>query len=85
MAILRNFHGVSMIFYGVSKGVSMVQYFCGIPMVIQKDVYGISFGFLWIPMGFLWYSFGISFGGSMIFLLDSYDIGNVYGISMIFL
>ena len=53
MAILRNFHGVSMIFYGVSKGVSMVQYFCGIPMVIQKDVYGISFGFLWIPMGFL--------------------------------
>ena len=50
MEILCNFCGVSMIFYGVSKGVSVV---------VLWDSYGVSRGcllvFLWIPMGFLWY------------------------------
>ena len=56
--ILCNFFGVSMIFYGVSKGVSMV---------VLWDSYGVSteiteclWDFLWIPMVFLWYFYGIS-------------------------
>ena len=43
-------------------------------MRFQKDVYGISFGFLWgfcgISMIFLWDFFGMS----MIFLSDSDDM-----------
>ena len=50
-----------MVFYGVSKGVSMVALW---------DSYGISkeclWDFLWIPMVFLWYSMG--------FLWDVHDI-----------
>ena len=59
--ILCNFYGVCMIFYGVSKGVSMV---------VLWDSYGVSKGclwcFLWIPMVFVWYFYGNS--------LDVHDI-----------
>ena len=40
---LWNFYGVSMIFYGVSKGVSMVVLWDSYGD--SKDVYGISIGF----------------------------------------
>ena len=46
MEILCNFFGVSMLFYGVSKGVSTV---------VLWDSYGVSKGclwdFLWVPTG----------------------------------
>ena len=67
MEILCNFYGVSVVFYGVSKGVSMV---------VLWDSYWVSKGclwdFLWIPMGFLWYFYEITF--SMGFLWDVRDI-----------
>ena len=78
---LCNLYGVSMIFDGVSKGVSML---------VVWDSYGGSKGCLWdclwIPMGFLLYFYDISwnfFGMSMIFLRDYYGISK--GMSMIFL
>ena len=57
MGTLWNFYCVSMIFYGVSKGMSMV--FVRDSNGLSKGClqYGISFGFLWglheISMGFL--------------------------------
>ena len=65
MDILCNFYCVSMIFYGVSKGASMV---------VLWDSYGVSKGclwnFHWIPVGFLWYFYD-SF---MVFFWHSYGI-----------
>jgi len=67
MENLCNFYGDSMIFYGVSKCVSMVVLWdsCGV-------LNGCLWDFLWIPMGFLWYFYEITF--SMGFLWDVRDI-----------
>ena len=50
MEILCNFHGASMIFYGASKGVSMV-----VLWESYGNPKGCPWDFLWIAMGFLWY------------------------------
>ena len=81
--ILCNFYGASMIFYGVSKGVSMV---------VLWDSYGGSKGCLWdflsIPMVFVVFLWDF-FGMYMLFLLDFHDISmrllwDLKQISMIF-
>ena len=65
MENLCKLYGVSMIFDGVSKGVSML-----VVLGSYGGPKGCLWDFLWIPMGFLWYFYDIS----MEFLWDVHDI-----------
>ena len=69
LGFLWDFFGNPMGFHGISIGF-LKQDFSRISVGFKKDFYGILWYFHGIPVGFLWGSYGIS----MIFLLDFYDM-----------